>query len=55
MLPTFYLKGDRGEVQAQLVSTCHCKSSLVQVELVIAGEVNATISATRKNHMLFFN
>ena len=54
MLLSFYLKGDREEVQAQLVTTCHCKSSLVQVELVIVGEVNAIVSATIKNHMQFY-
>ena len=55
VLLSFYLKGDKEEVQAKLVSTCHCKSLLVQAELVIVGKVNATVSATIKNHMEFIS
>ena len=32
----------------------HCKSSLVQVDKVVVGEVIATVSATIKIHILFY-
>ena len=54
MLPSFYLKGEKGEVQAQLVSMKHSKSPLAQVDMVVVGEVIATDSVTIKIHMPFY-
>ena len=54
VLPNFQLKGEKGEVQAHLVLMQHCKSSLVQVDKVVVGEVIATVFATIKIHMLFY-
>ena len=54
VLPNFQLKGEKGEVQAHLVLMQHCKSSLVQVDKVVVGEVIATVSATIKIHILFY-
>ena len=54
MLPSFYLKGEKGEVQAQLVSMQHCKSPLAQVDMVVVGEVIATLSAMIKKITCYF-